>query len=470
MKKIIIFLILVLGFNFVFGQGGYLIETQFYPFQNLNTYPTAYCYQLNINNFLLFQHSFNDSWLNDCFGFPASVNYPYERSKNIEGWWITHTWRNPEFKVNNITKLVMAIDTWQQLELINSPLKNIKKLYFFKGRVEPQDPSQWRPTFKFNANYPDDLLAVFNVDLNRVSQDYYKAYYKPSNFTLLGKEFSTPFSIDYSALPGENKPKESLIVIAEGYDDNNNLRRFPVDFLTPHEDSYFLVYSFFVNVNLTHPVSVINPTNYDNHLRFSLNRSNEFTTTTHFRIKLIDKRTGYLSYDSDWVNLNLTNPPSGSQIDLDLNNYLPNFKDILINLRDTGKNELQIVLYLNELSTDNRNIVIYDIKDLNLLGGLIPTTFTYQDWYNSVIGAFGLSGATPTPIFQRAGEFIDKIFSFTALPTFNLENKGKDLAEKFNYFYSYLKTIPFISYLLLIILAFFTFRIAIRFIRLIFLR
>jgi hypothetical protein len=121
-------------------------------------------------------------------------------------------------------------------------------------------------------------------------------------------------------------------------------------------------------------------------------------------------------------------------------------------------------------NNNNETPFLSSATTLELLGGISREEYTYKDWYSDIISTFGLSGATPTPIFLKAGEFIDKLFSFSLLPSFNLENKGKELAEKFNIFISYLKAFPLTSAFLLAIFASYSFRLAYRFIRLVTLR
>ena len=93
------------------------------------------------------------------------------------------------------------------------------------------------------------------------------------------------------------------------------------------------------------------------------------------------------------------------------------------------------------------------------LEGIPIPIINFSSWYDKIIGSFGLSGATPTEIFKKAGSFIDDLFSFSYIYPFSTTSKGTELAEKFNDFLSYIKAIPILSTLIFTIFAFLSFRL-----------
>jgi hypothetical protein len=101
--------------------------------------------------------------------------------------------------------------------------------------------------------------------------------------------------------------------------------------------------------------------------------------------------------------------------------------------------------------------------------------FFYSDWYNSIIGNFGLSGATPTPIFVKAGQTLDNIFqsfqSFITIDNEKLNNLKASIIDNLNTFIGYINgftdALGFLKYLFYGLLVFTMIEFIVKFGRLI---
>lgn len=359
--------------------------------------------------------------------------------------------------------------------LLDETLQNIEKIYIYKGKATLLSGNN---LLLIEADKDKDLIttldglnfvpwgpgcfACYKPTLNVpvfIKKDLNDIVYDGSP-NIYGK-FYTPYERDI--------PNDFFILIAEGRDSNNNIVRKIIQRIDPGEGNYIkFTASTDLFIFLNYPVGSLNPDNYDNILRFSLFAPAEYNPYK-FYLEIYDNNTGKSLYTSDIFQIsNYTK--ERNEITLNLNNYF-DLKQVLINLRNEGYSNLQINLYVKLIDNNNNETpFLSSASTIELLGGISREEYAYKDWYSDVISTFGLSGATPTPIFVKAGEFIDKLFSFSLLPTFDIENKGKELAEKFNIFLSYLKAFPLTSAFLLAILGFYTFRLAYKFIKLVALR
>jgi hypothetical protein len=396
-----------------------------------------------------------------------------------------------------LNKFLWRFDNTSRIVLFDGELQEINKIYVYKGKIKPlshlatlieADGSKDLVTTIENLNFTFYNSSTIRIGLFHYVPLYF--YFSPSpntfnieknlnNISLDGTmniygSYLFGYNPDFAFPPYPNpnnftKPNEMLIFIAEGKTANNNIKRKLVANIETGEYNYlkFLYYSdLFIFIEA--PTGAFNPNDYDNKLIFKLYAPEGYNLYKWW-LEIIDNNTGKNLYTSNVFNF--TNYDiSYDKVVLDLSYYF-NLKQVLINIRNQGYSNLQLNLYVKlKDNEDNETPYLSSATTLELLGGISRGEFTYKDWYSDIIATFGLSGATPTPIFIKAGEFIDKLFSFSLLPTFDIENVGKNLAEKFNVFISYLKAFPFTSAFLLAILGFYTFRLAYKFIKLVTLR
>jgi hypothetical protein len=485
----IIFLVLVLGVNFAFGQGAYIGEKEYVPF--VNKVNIGECLEYYIPNF--YYYYFETTGYNDPGTFcPSSLTsniqtpyYDYLISKNIN--------EPPPFvpafgklKLKNYDFTFDSNNPVIHLSYINSStdtLKTINKIYIFKATTTFFSGLGWTGMGKgvrYLADKDNDLIDVIsNLNWQNIGSNNFRDFSGSLNIIL--RNFSPYINIDGSQNPqgllyGYAIPKQDFIFIAEGLDYSNNLRRRLIQNISFTTNRYFKFISVNeLSVQLSSPLGFFNPDNFDNHLQFFLFHPDNVATTTQFYIKYKDKRTGQIVYDSGWIPLNLTNPSDGSLIDLNLTNYGLDLKTILQNLRNQQKTDLILNLFLNELTLDNQNIIIYNFGINYLLGGLTLTTLTYQDWYDQVIGSFGLTSASPTPIFQKSAEFIDNTFqsfqSFITIDNDKLNNLKTSIINNLNTFISYINgftdALGFLKYLFYGLLVFTMIEFIVKFGRLI---
>jgi hypothetical protein len=130
-----------------------------------------------------------------------------------------------------------------------------------------------------------------------------------------------------------------------------------------------------------------------------------------------------------------------------------NLNDIIRNATSTSIFKLVFTAHLYN-NTLTEKISLSDYSIFYVLGRPI-IRFLYSDWYNSIIGNFGLSGATPTPIFVRAGQTLDNIFqtfqSFITIDNDKLNNLKASIINNLNSFIAYINgfsdALGFLKYL-----------------------
>jgi hypothetical protein len=485
MKKyfiiIVIFSLLFIGFKFSFAQ--YQITTEF---NNFFTNVCPYRTNINLGNINKFDYyipqfyyyhfqNFNDYW-DFLINNPDAPYKDYASDTPYCNSWGCYNCV-PFFGLSgNLTlqKLNWLYDDNTLIYLIDNTLQTINKIYVFKATTTLTD-GNWSAIIQ--ADKDNDLITTLD-NLNFTYDANTGAYRYFGQVQLIQKSLN---NIPYNGTPniyGQlypywslTIPNQMIVLIAEGLDNNNNVVRKLVKSITVGVDNFFeIIASTPLYITLDYPVGSLNPDNYNNILRFSLYTPNY--SLYQFYLEIIDNNTGKTLYTSNLYNIN-NYSQNGNEITLDLyNNYNFNLKSVLQNIRNQAYNNIQINLYVKVVDNNNNQYLLSSASSLELVGGVIPSpeSFNYKNWYNNIIGDFGLSNATPTSIFIKAGEFIDNLFNVSLLPTFDIEDKGKELANKFNTFLSYMKAIPFVSTLILVVLGFFAFRFAYKFLKYIFLR
>jgi hypothetical protein len=150
-----------------------------------------------------------------------------------------------------------------------------------------------------------------------------------------------------------------------------------------------------------------------------------------------------------------------------------NLNDIIRNATSTSIFKLVFTAHLyNNTLTEK-----IDLTDFSIFYRLsLPVIkFFYSDWYNSIIGNFGLSGATPTPIFVKAGQTLDNIFqtfqTFITIDNEKLNNLKASIIDNLNTFISYINgftdALGFLKYLFYGLLVFTMIEFIVKFGRLI---
>jgi len=482
----IIFLVLVLGVNFAFGQSAYTGEKEYIPYQNKIS---VSCYEVYIKNFFYFYHNYAyQPPYNKCPQYltPLSqINSSYIIFDSVEKIGADHyfdktTIKAFQFQYDNNNPLIKLYPNTEQRASTGEYITQVNKIYFFKTSTSTSFVSSaGEPGLTYYSEYPNDLIASFDVNFTFDYWDYiYPVYHSQENNLVVDLKNFDPFlNVDGSQLSTSNYPKENILVIAEGITNYNHVaRQLVYNFLNNTSNRYFeWILISNLSLQLVSPLGFFNPDNFDNHIKFYLFRPDNIATSTQFLIKYQDNHTGQIVYNSGWIPLNLANPPDGSLIDLNLTNYGLDLKTILQNLRSQNKTDLTLYLYLNELTLDNQNITIYNYGTNYLLGGLTPVTYTYQDWYNDIIGSFGLTSATPSPIFQKSAEFIDNTFqsfqSFITIDNDKLNNLKTSVINYLNTFIGYINgftdALGFLKYLFYGLLVFTMIEFIVKFGRLI---
>jgi hypothetical protein len=150
-----------------------------------------------------------------------------------------------------------------------------------------------------------------------------------------------------------------------------------------------------------------------------------------------------------------------------------NLNDIIRNATSTSIFKLVFTAHLyNNTLTEK-----IDLTDFSIFYVLNRPfiKFFYSDWYNSIIGNFGLSGATPTPIFVKAGQTLDNIFqtfqSFITIDNEKLNNLKASIIDNLNTFIGYINgftdALGFLKYLFYGLLVFTMIEFIVKFGRLI---
>jgi hypothetical protein len=230
-----------------------------------------------------------------------------------------------------------------------------------------------------------------------------------------------------------------------------------------------------VYTNLIFPSGFnFNVNDYNNNLVFKIFSINEFNNIQNFNLEIIDDNTGQIVYNSGIKTANIAITPFQLQ---EKTLYMPNYdidlKQVLTDLRDNFKTNLKLRLVLYLTGSGGQAIIRDEIK--LVLQGFQIVGSTYKDWYNQVIGSFGLSEATPTPIFQKSAEFIDNTFqtfqSFITIDNQKLNNLKASIINNLNTFISYINgftdALGFLKYLFYGLLVFTMIEFIIKFGRLI---
>jgi hypothetical protein len=217
-----------------------------------------------------------------------------------------------------------------------------------------------------------------------------------------------------------------------------------------------------------------NVNDYNNNLVFKIFSVNEFNNIQNFNLEVIDDFTGQILYNSGIRTANISITPNQLE---EKTLYLPDYgidlKQVLTDLKNNFKTNLKLRLTLYLTGSGGQAIIIDEVN--LVLQGFQVVGQTYQDWYNSIIGSFGLSEATPTPIFKKSAEFIDKTFqtfqSFITINNDKLNNLKASIIDNLNTFISYINgftdALGFLKYLFYGLLVFTMIEFIIKFGRLI---
>jgi hypothetical protein len=475
---LIIFLSLILGLNFVLAQSGFYSESEYIPF--LNIYG-VYCDEIYIENF--FYGKDNNGYCGGDFysNYSSSSTAPfYARVSRPQYNYFVYSAPSTFLKVKAYSFSFNYTAPFIELYPDNTDYSNlpskITKIYVFKNNV---NSLLYPAGYKFYAKYPDDLVAViddldFRFYENYFGQLRYRDFSGANNLRF--ENLSRIIEVDRRTDATGWFPREDFVFIAEGVKEDGSPFRRVISFFNQSSDKVFK----FITLNelaleIENPSGAINLDYYDNILKFKLYRTDEFSTTSQLFLRLIDNKTGRELWNSLYFTVNITNPPSGQTITINLNDYGINFKDVLIDLRNNNKNDLTFYLSAKLLNPSGVEFIIYNKTLLYLIGGFSPISYTYEDWYNDVIGSFGLSGATPTPIFVKAGEFIDKTFyvfqSFITIDNEKLNNLKSSIISTLNTLIAYVNgftgALGFLKYLFYGLLVFTIIEFIIKFGRLI---
>jgi len=150
-----------------------------------------------------------------------------------------------------------------------------------------------------------------------------------------------------------------------------------------------------------------------------------------------------------------------------------NLNNIIKNATSTSIFKLVFTAHLYDNTLQNK-IDLTDYSIFYVLGKPI-IKFLYSDWYNNIIGNFGLSGATPTPLFIKAGENLDNTFqtfqSFITIDNDKLNNLKTSVINNLNTFIGYINgftnALGFLKYLFYGLLVFTMIEFIVKFGRLI---
>jgi hypothetical protein len=440
---------LFFGVNLTHAQTFYTVDKEYIPMNNVWGYPEGGCILLDILNVGFFRF----------YNF-ASI---CRRGGTQANWFMFPV--EPEIKFKNV---VLQMTSNNPTFYVYGDLTKITKIHILKVKnSQPQyipDCSSGyycAPTYDVyvSSTFPNDvILTIDDIDIRFLGLDAYgRKVFRSYNQARVVKIYNKEFTLNTERFIGFMLPKETIVFLAEGVDNNNELKYGIITGIydTTNDENLILYYYDKVGVYINFPAGMYNPDNYNNTLKFLLFRGDNMPTTTHFLIRLYSDKTGKKLYDTDWINLNLTNPPSGQEISLNLSDYNLDLKQILQNLRDNHEDLIKLYLYLNLKKTDNQDIIIYNWVYQSLLGGLIAGEFNYRDWYNSVIPSFGLSETTPTPIFVKSAEFIDNTFqsvqSFITIDNDKLNNLKTSIINNLNsvigYINGFTDALGFLKYL-----------------------